>query len=456
MTVDTPIASGKRDWRAPCDLQATWYGSTCMRLSLEEHELVDAGNRSARGAGPIGDHRSSNLGDGPDLWEPFFFALWLNAAVLTMVVYYPSAGDLRGGFASVLPVAGWIMFLGIIAWVTEANRFALQELTVGLSIKERIVPGVIVLILFVSPVFSDSHHVLRDGFLWALPAVMIWAVSPTLVRLFLFWTLMGTWFNSFVIWGAGGLLLVLAFGATWLLALGATHFAFTGDPHGLTGWWPLRRLLRNVAVCAAPAVAMGVGTWWLWPRSLARRGVGADAMGPLGNPDQTGGGGVNTFDLLGLIYRTVFVVAMVLIVLVLMITIRRALRKRGALKIESDVLPGQVAKLQYAATEPAPPKPVLPGVRGRIVTLWGRWAQSMREDGLGRGAGETAREYAERLGRLEPDAEPPPAVTELVESAHYSPREPTSADVEAMQQFVRRELDRQKVRREKHEASRQT
>ena len=80
----------------------------------------------------------------------------------------------------------------------------------------------------------------------------------------------------------------------------------------------------------------------------------------------------------------------------------------------------------------------------------------MREDGLGRGAGETAREYAERLGRLEPDAEPPPAVTELVESAHYSPREPTSADVEAMQQFVRRELDRQKVRREKHEASRQT
>jgi hypothetical protein len=95
--------------------------------------------------------------------------------------------------------------------------------------------------------------------------MMVLSVRAPLARSTLAWTLLGAWFAAFSIQDGGGLALTLIFGVSWLIALSAAHFTFTGAPHGLTGWCPVQKVLQGALTTALPALTAGALAWWVWP-----------------------------------------------------------------------------------------------------------------------------------------------------------------------------------------------
>ena len=390
--------------------------------------------------GEPGEHESVS-GDGPELWFPFFGALWLNGSVLAaMVAARP------GGMPAIAAAILWSLALGATAFVARRNRLAFQELATGLLPRERIVLGLIVAGFFLGPAISTGPLVLVDGFLWALPLLIFFAVTPLLARLCLAWCLGGAWMAAATLTMPGPLplLLVILFGGTWLLAVGAAHFAFTGDTYGLRGWWAIRRLGVSVlpATFAAILAALAVGRLWPPPglhEPLNWRGLGSAEVRHRA---------VGELELSRLMWQIAAAVIMVVALFWLMLVLRRLLLKRRRARVKLDILPGQTARLEYRAAPPPPPVPELPGLRGRIVQLWSRWAAAMGAEDFTRRPGETAREFAARVQATGRDAQPPPELTELFEAAHYGEMEPDARDLDRMRSLVQEELSRQSLRRQ--------
>ena len=291
-----------------------------------------------------------------------------------------------------------------------------------------------------TPSLVKGPRVLPDGLLWATPAMMFIAVRANLTRRCLAWTLAGAWFAALGPHQAGLGLVLALFGLSWLVALGATHFAFTGDPYCLAGWWPVRQVLRSALVTAIPALAVGALAWWVWPESASRAPLLGSSAGPPARQPQALIQQLDMLDLTALLIRGVIMLFMTILLIVFLFYLRRYLLRRHRTILESEILPSQVARMEYVLRPPTPAPRVLPGLRGRIVTLWGRWAAVLAREGLGRGEGETAAQYATRMGRDEPALTPPPGLTHMLEQAHYGDAEPTPADLEAMRQYVQEEL----------------
>ena len=279
--------------------------------------------------------------DGPTLMGVLFLTLWVNTSIMSGVIIHG-----RAGWPAGIP---WILLssvlLALAATAACRLRRLLHDLLIVLSPREQLVLASGVLALFLLPGLFLPGRILPDGFIWAAPLLLLLSVRPSYTRRFLAWTFLGAWVGGFRIHDTAGMVWMLLFGVSWLTALGATHFAFTGEPHGLAGWWPVRRILRNAWAASVPALATALLAWWVWPEpSLAGR---RPAM------ESPGGGDLiplayrmDRIDLLALIWRgAVSVLLLVLLFLFLLYLRRLWLRRRGG-DLASDVLPGQVARLE--------------------------------------------------------------------------------------------------------------
>ena len=388
---------------------------------------------------------SSPVGE-PTLWSALYVALWLNACALAALVC-------RGGHPDGEWVVAWCVaaaVLGAAALMTGSFRAIIHDLLIDLTPRERILSGVMVFVVFLLPALVEEPRVIPDGFLWATPLLLLLAVRPVLARGFLAWTLVGAFCAAREIGGEDGLVLILIFGSTWVLALGASHFTFTGDPHGLSGWRPIRGIARNALTAGIPAALATVVAWLVWPggglpwsrSEVAPSGAVADQQRQLSER-------IERIDLLALIWQSAVALLILVIVFIGLLYLRKLwLRRLRQHNDQPDMLQGQVAQLEYRQRLARPPAPRLVGLRGRIVRLWSRWAGALEREGLGRREGETAADFARRLDHEKPEAAPPEDLTLWLERAHYGPDEPTQADVEAMRDWVHHELSRQSLRRQ--------
>lgn len=290
-------------------------------------------------------------------------------------------------------------------------------------------------VLFCAPGVVQGHGVIPEGFAVALPAMALSAVNGRTLRRWTLFSMLGFWFAAFSATPPSApLILLYGFSLLWLFA--ATHFAETGEPYGLRGWWPARTTLQLAALYALPAGLMAMGTYFLWP-DLRPAVPAASAAPPITaravmrlSPD----------DMRSLLIRFLIWFGLIAFSLVLITIVRRRLGRRRRPEGLPKVFGMDVGDLQFFRGPEMKPGRGLGGERGLIVRMWMKWA---RERGEGRAESETAREVAARVTLAEGE-EPRDrrTLTELLERAHYGAEEPTTADVEAMKQAVKRELKR--------------
>jgi hypothetical protein len=338
----------------------------------------------------------------------------------------------------------------VAAALAGHQRLALQELWTGLTPRERLLAGMMIGGIFAAPALFEGPTIWREGLLWPVPVLMLLAVTPASARAWLAWTLAAAWVGALVAGPAAvGMILVLVFGATWLLALGAAYFAFTGDPYGLPGWWAARRLILGVTGAVLPAAGIAATVWILWPPSglhpsIAPVPAGDQVLSPAEARSRLTQQ-IDPLELASLLWDGLVALVLIFLLFCFMLLMRRLLKRSKPGRFAPDVLPGQAARLEYRP-RPARRRPRLDGLRGQIVALWGLWAKSMGQEGLGPNPAETAREHAGRLDRQSPQATPPSEMTALLEQAHYGPLEPTRQDVTQMRRLIEEELSRQSLR----------
>lgn len=404
-----------------------------MRLEPEQPEDDDADAVEIGAAPTVG------------LWGPHYGALWATGLALAAMISVPRSS----GVVLALVLAGWALGLGVMAVLSCNQRLALQDLLAGLLPRERLLLAVLLVGVMLGPSLTEDCHVLIDGWLWVAPLLLLLAVTPVMARIYLGVTLLGAWMTA----GGGGrepceLALLLVFGVCWLAAIGAVHFAHTGDPHGLAGWWPLWRLLVSVLQAALPAVVAAAAIWWIWPATGLHRAYVGIRLVDVVAPGPARAGRVPDFEIVTLIWQLFLACLMIFWMVWVMLYLRRLFAKRSGAAPGLDLMPEQSARMEYRAAPPSRPRPTLGGARGQIVALWRRWSEAMGREAAVRRDGETARDFTRRLGSELPAAEPGPEMTRLLERAHYSPDGPDSDDVERMRRIVETELSRQSLRRQ--------
>lgn len=391
---------------------------------------------------------SVEIGEAPTLgmWGPLYMALWMTgmslAAMISVTRHMP-------GPMLALILSGWTIGLGVMAITACNQRLPLQDLITGLLAREKLLLAILMGGVMLGPSLTEEHRVLIDGWLWVAPLLLLFAVTPTMTRIYLGMMLIGAWMAA-----ANSarepyqLALLLAFGVSWLTAIGAVHFAYTGDPHGLGGWWPIWRLFVSVFQAALPASLAAVAIWLIWPATgLHHAYVGIRAVDLIA-PGPARAGKAPQFEVATLIWQLFLACIMIFWMVWIMLYLRRLFAKRSGAAPMLDLMPEQSARMEYRATVPAKARPELGGARGQIVALWRRWSEAMGREASARHDGETAREFTERLTSDLPSAEPTPEMTRLLEQAHYSPDEPGADEIEQMRQIVQTELSRQSLRRQ--------
>lgn len=371
------------------------------------------------------------------LWGPLYLTLWLNAALMAVMVL--AARDPRTlAFHPYLQLILWAAGFGMAARIACTERFALHDLMIGMGERDRFLITLFTIVPMILPAMVRGVRIIPDGFLWGAPLLLLLAVTPWMTRRFLALSLLGAALASPRLHDGIGLALTLSFATSWLLALSLTHFAHTGDPHGLGGWWPIRRAVISALAAAFPAgVAAGL-TWWAWPKPAP---APLDPRTLLPKPEPP-----RPFELLDpmerirLIYWGVATVMITTLLLVLLHYLRRWLLRRNARSMGVKLMAGQVSQVEVREEEAKKERKTLLGTRGRVLALWGRWAAALKREGLGRGPGETAAAYAARIAGEDPDLTPPAAMTTLLERAHYGQEEPRPEDVAAMERMVNDQL----------------
>lgn len=366
-------------------------------------------------------------GSGPGPYPLVYAAMLINGLLLISAVYGIREGHDRWFQIS----AGAFAFAAVLLILL---RVVIHDIFVGLTVSVRTFYFLVFGVMFFIPGAVRGHSVLPEGFAVALPVLTLCSIHGPAIRRWILFSMAGFWAASFS-HPAPGLLLTLAYGLSLLWVFAAAHFAETGEPFGLRGWWPARTTLVLSALYFVPAALVALGTYFLWPefhpegRPQAPPPVTARAAMDFSPAD------INT-----LLLRFFAWLGLVLVSFILIVFIRRRLgrgRRPGGLP---KVFGMDVGDMQFFQAPEARKTKGLSGERGRIVRLWMKWAWELGE---GRGESETAREVA---GRVTRDRGPASAdrelLTELLEKAHYGEEEPTRSDAEAMKKAVRRELKR--------------
>lgn len=381
------------------------------------------------------------------LWGPLYFALWMAGFSFAVMVTVPhnSGWELAG------VLLGWAGWLGLMASLACHQRLPLQDLLSGLLPRERVLLSMVIAAVMFWPAMFREKRVLIDGFLWVAGPLLFLSVTPIMTRVYLGCVLAGAWMSAAMSghepWH---LAIILIFGLSWLFAIGAVHFAYVGDPHGLAGWWPIYRLFVSVAQAALPAIAAAGAIWLIWPATGLHEPYTAvhwsDFVAP--HAPARPQGEVPTLQLATLIWQMLVAGLSLVWLIWIMMYLRKLLGKRSSGQPLVDLMPEQSARMEYRAATPPKPRPKLGGTRGQIVALWRRWCEAMGREATERRDGETAREFTERINAELPAANPGAEMTKLLEQAHYAAEEPSGQDLEQMRLIVEAELSRQSLRKQ--------
>lgn len=377
---------------------------------------------------------------GPKLWTLYFPMLWIHMSLVAGLLHVA-----RHGWPPGWGWLAWIAGLALLCRSAANNRIGIHDLIVGMSLKERVGAGVLLALTVLTPIFFHGPKVIPDGLFWFAVVLMVLAVMPPLIYLMLGLSLLAAWFAAGALEGVPAIVLLWLVAVSWLAMLATTHVVYTGEDYGLRGWWPLKRIVVNTLVAAIPATVGGVLMYWIWPQ-MPRRAFeftwDPETARVRRRPIDT----LDELELMAVIWQAVLGLALFALLLLMMLYIRRWLLRRGRLTRAAELLPGQTARLEYLTPAAAPEPKQLEGLRGQIVSLWGRWALSLEREGLARHPGETAEAYIERLSYEAPHAVPDAAMTDLLDRAHYSGRPIEHSDVERMRVLVQDELSRQSLR----------
>lgn len=337
-------------------------------------------------------------------------------------------------------LVGIFIFLSLFA---AGTRAAMHDLLPSLGLWGRLAHIFLASLAFLSPMALRGHAVLPEGFVLMLPLLLPLVTRVNVLRFYLAVTLVG--FGLTYLGGSGpGLAIVLGFGATTLLCFSSAHFALTGEPFGLHGWWPIRQVIRTAVVFFIPAGLASALVYRIWPDL------------PVGGPPAADAGAeVSTAELLERVGRArgtstgdfvlevILGVLLVLAAIILIHLARRMLSHRARPKNLPLLKGSDVSELDYESLQRPAATVGLPGSRGEIVRLWWRWARRHSAADAPGAAGETAAEIAVRVAAEHESHAPASELTSLLERAHYGQAEPTEADVEAMRELVRDEIERE-------------
>lgn len=323
-------------------------------------------------------------------------------------------------------------------------RIYIQDWLSTLSGPEKLLVIMMLLASLVLPGPPRFHQIVPEGFATLMPAMLFFSASAIMARRMVFVAILGFWAG--ISW-RGGIELewILGFGAALLWTLSAMHFAFTGAPFGLRGWWPFFRVWQTVIFYFVPTAIAATLFFYIWPtppavvRNPSRPRVDAQmVMQRMMDFDQA--------QWRDLIIRATISVVVILSLLIVLYYLRKYLGRKARPEALPTILGANVGEIEYATTGPRESKPTMEGNRGRVLKLWKRWERAVQPDPAGRETGETAAEYTNRISS---DAETTgsterPAIARMLESAHYASDEPSDSEVRAMEKLVEEDIRSQK------------
>jgi hypothetical protein len=365
---------------------------------------------------------------GPSLFGHFYFALFIWASTLAYTVY----GTRESGLLWIQVFAG---IFALLCFVGALARDLFHDWFASMSMAGKVWYFLLVIAAFCAPELPRGHDAMPEGFVTALVPLMPFAGAEPVARLTIALMIAGCYLAlpdsplpspySFLVLGGGAL---------WVM--GAAHFAFTGRPYRLQGWWPARRVIGNSIVYFVPSAIAAILGYYLWP-SIAPIPVQPPVTEPI--PEFRRAEPLNYTELL---MDTAIYVGLIFASLITLHLLRRFFSRRARPPALPDVRLVNVSDVELRAADEAVQRAGLPGNRGKIVDLWWRWAQRAEVEtgaagmGAARTPGETAAETAERIATESEPEEIPLEITRLMEIAHYGPEEPSKAEVEAMRNLV--------------------
>lgn len=362
-------------------------------------------------------------GRGPGLFTQFYLALFVLAALLTHAVY-GAVPQMEWWFY------GLLIAFGVLAVVGAIGRDLFHDWFASMTLPGRVWYFLLIAFMFVVPIPLYRQNVIPEGFVLALPLLLPFAVVEPVARLYLAIAMVGFYF-ALPRSPIEAPYSVLAYGAATLWAFGTAHYAFTGHPFRLRGWWPMRRIVFNVIAYCIPAGLAALMAFSLWrepPKASApaTSGITAPAIAPRTTP----------LDAEEALVRAAVYMAMIIASLIFLHLVRRFFSRRAKPPNMPEVRMVSVSDVDLRRAEGRPVARGLAGARGQVVKLWWNWAKRhQREDG----AAETAAELGDRVANEAASDEAPLEITRLMEMAHYGPAEPTPSQVETMRDLIRRE-----------------
>ncbi len=327
--------------------------------------------------------------------------------------------------------------LGIAALLAMMLRPLLQDWFSDIQPSERFLLFAIISASFLTPSLIPSRKILPEGFLFALIPMLFFSADQKMVRRYLAMSLVGFWFalgkSDANEWET-----VVVFGATTLWSFSAAHFAFVGNPFGLRGWWPVRRIFQAVTFAFIPSTLAGYLAYQIWPRIPAAN----PAETKLGEKSPSPSVHLSPEQLNELLIRSVLGMFLIVASVVALHYLRRFLNRRARAANLPQVLGADVGELDYERLQPSAPPPTLDGTRGQIVRLWQKWAKRREAEGVIRSQGETASEFAGRVESPSDQSDTRLPLTRLFEKAHYGPQTPSPTEVEEMKALTRSDVEK--------------
>lgn len=360
-------------------------------------------------------------GRGPWLSFHLYFALLVHTSLLIWAVYGQVPEHLDWMKIAWGLTVGSVLLLALLGPI-------IQDWYSALSAAGRTFYFFAVFAVFWIPMFYQGHSPFPEGFTLALPLLIFIAVSESTMRAAFGFSIVGFW-SACATATPPAPWLVAAFGFSTIWCFSCAHFLYLGEPYGLRGWWPFRKIWQYSLLYFVPAGGAALLAYFLWPD------IPPPERAPEGPPAATFRqvGSLDAEQFMQLAIRLGIWFLLIVIALLVVYYIRKRLGRRARPADMPTMLGAEVSRLEIVERVIEKVALSLTGPRGKIVRMWDKWAREADPAEGGRPPSETAAELASRLERESGD------ITEIMERAHYGSEEPTGEDVKAMKEAVRRD-----------------
>ncbi len=370
-------------------------------------------------------------GRGPSLFAYLYLALMAEGMLMLYAIYSVRREDEP-------KMKIMIGMLVVCAFLVAQLRPLIQDWYSALGATERILVYVFTGFFFLAPGVMQGHRILPEGFAFVVYPLLLLAIDQQSVRAFLACTLAGFWFALYRNPNAD-LPLVLGFGFATLCSLASMHFAFIGEPFGLRGSWPARRIFFTAVLYFGPASLAAYLAYRFWPASNIQSSTTVRAHQIQDELLMSRTKEMTPEEWRKFFLQLVIAIGLVAFSLTTLHYLRRFLNRRRSPADFPQIFGTDVSELEYLKSNRVERTPGFTGTRGEIVRLWKKWTRQKEEEGVIRLPSETAAELAGRVAEQAPDNERTEALTLIFERAHYGSEEPSSQDVQTMKQLVREE-----------------